>query len=77
MELEGRAAKDRLGTQHDDEVNLEAEMAIVALHLTLDELGWPAFEYVNVRRAGSTTPSMQVTYVAPAASDKTGFGHRI
>ena len=38
MSQNRQAAKDRLDAQHDYEVNLKAEMEIMALHLKLDEL---------------------------------------
>lgn len=38
MSQNRQAAKDRIEAQHDYEVNLKAEMEIVALHLKLDEL---------------------------------------
>ena len=38
MSQNRQAAKDRLDAQHDYEVNLKAEMEIVALHFKLDEL---------------------------------------
>jgi uncharacterized membrane protein len=38
MSQNRQGAKDRLDAQHDYEVNLKAEMEIVALHLKMDEL---------------------------------------
>jgi len=38
MSQNRQAAKDRLDAQHDYEVNLKAEMEIVALHFKMDEL---------------------------------------
>ncbi len=38
MSQNRQAAKDRIEAQHDYQVNLKAEMEIVALHLKLDEL---------------------------------------
>src|SRR5260370_38103946 len=38
MSQNRQAAKDRLDAQHDYEVNLKAEMEIMALHTKLDEL---------------------------------------
>ena len=38
MSQNRQAAKDRIDAQHDYEVNLKAEIEIVALHLKLDEL---------------------------------------
>src|SRR6478672_4963089 len=38
MSQNRQAAKDRTDAQHDYEVNMKAEMEIVALHLKLDEL---------------------------------------
>jgi uncharacterized membrane protein len=38
MSQNRQAAKDRLDAQHDYEVNLKAEMEIVALHFKVDEL---------------------------------------
>jgi uncharacterized membrane protein len=38
MSQNRQAAKDRLDAQHDYEVNLKAEMEIVALHFKIDEL---------------------------------------
>jgi len=38
MSQNRQAAKDRVDAQHDYEVNLKAEMEIVALHLKMDEL---------------------------------------
>jgi len=38
MSQNRQAAKDRLNAQHDYEVNLKAEMEIMALHTKLDEL---------------------------------------
>jgi uncharacterized membrane protein len=38
MSQNRQAAKDRLAAQHDYEVNLKAEMEVMALHLKLDEL---------------------------------------
>ena len=38
MSQNRQAAKDRLDAQQDYEVNLKAEMEIVALHLKIDEL---------------------------------------
>jgi len=38
MSQNRQSAKDRLDAQHDYEVNMKAELEIVALHLKLDEL---------------------------------------
>jgi uncharacterized membrane protein len=38
MSQNRQAVKDRLDAQHDYEVNLKAEMEIMALHVKLDEL---------------------------------------
>ena len=38
MSQNRQAAKDRIEAQHDYEVNLKAEMEIVALHVKLDDL---------------------------------------
>lgn len=38
MSQNRQSAKDRLDAQHDYEVNMKAEMEIVALHLKIDEL---------------------------------------
>ncbi len=38
MSQNRQAAKDRIDAQHDYEVNLKAELEIVALHMKLDEL---------------------------------------
>jgi len=53
MSQNRQAAKDRLDAQHDYEVNLKAEMEIVALHLKLDELRekqWAALLDVQQRQ---------------------------
>ena len=52
MSQNRQAAKDRLDAQHDYEVNLKAEMEIMALHLKLDELReqqWAALMSVQER----------------------------
>jgi len=53
MSQNRQAAKDRLDAQHDYEVNLKAEMEIMALHLKLDELReqqWAALMSVQERQ---------------------------
>ena len=53
MSQNRQAAKDRLDAQHDYEVNLKAEMEIMALHLKLDELReqqWTALMSVQERQ---------------------------
>ena len=53
MSQNRQAAKDRLDAQHDYEVNLKAEMEIMALHLKLDELReqqWTALMGVQERQ---------------------------
>jgi uncharacterized membrane protein len=53
MSQNRQAAKDRMDAQHDYEVNLKAEMEIMALHLKLDELReqqWAALMSVQERQ---------------------------
>jgi uncharacterized membrane protein len=46
MSQNRQAAKDRLEAQHDYEVNLKAEMEILALHAKLDELQTRQWEHL-------------------------------
>ena len=55
MSQNRQAARDRLDAQHDYEVNLKAEMEIMALHLKLDELRseqWAALMKAQAEQLG-------------------------
>ena len=55
MSQNRQAAKDRLGAQQDYEVNLKAEMEILALHTKLDELRASQWEQLLAMQARQET----------------------